>query len=467
MFRNKHHDFWRRIAIRLALVFAALGGVSVGAAPVAAPSAFGTFMATATGTGQYTVGFGSGGVPMAAPSVPTIHTAGATPIATFTGMFPAASGRIPITATSTISGAQASAAIGRFLGRSLPVLATGVALYDLAKELGFTLGTDASGNQTISKSDPGACTVAPCFKYGFPATGYGPGTGNIFPDQEAACQFGMTYKTAGGWDNMQSQGSTCNARAANGYVLSTFFLTSLSVSPTTPSTPIVNPAVNQEFLDAIAAKSGWPAGSRISQALADAAAAEEAQATTAKPAVKIQPSAPTITGPATGTPSTSTSTKPSVTGTGTDTENKTCTPQYVYSLAVITTKEACVTTLTKPDGTTTTTSTTTAPVAEKPVAEPETDLCEKNPDILACQKLDEETGEIPKDEKTITYSEEAVFGTGSCPANLTANIATLGGSFTVWDWQKTCEMALPLRAIVLALASFAAFLIVMPGDNRT
>lgn len=102
-----------------------------------------------------------------------------------------------------------------------------------------------------------------------------------------------------------------------------------------------------------------------------------------------------------------------------------------------------------------TTSTETKP--EKPV-----DPCDANPDRVGCGTLDTPTEEIPKESKTITYSAESIFGTGSCPANLTANIGTLGKTVTVWDWQKTCEYSLPLRALIMALAGFAAFLIVMP-----
>lgn len=103
-----------------------------------------------------------------------------------------------------------------------------------------------------------------------------------------------------------------------------------------------------------------------------------------------------------------------------------------------------------------TTSTTNAN-PDKPV-----DPCDANPDRIGCLKIDTPDGEIPKSSKTITYSSENIFGSGSCPANLTANIGTLGKTVTVWDWQKTCEYSLPLRALIMALAGFAAFLIVMP-----
>lgn len=93
--------------------------------------------------------------------------------------------------------------------------------------------------------------------------------------------------------------------------------------------------------------------------------------------------------------------------------------------------------------------------------------CEKSPKSAGCAELDTPEGEIPRSSRTVTYQAEDVFGGGSCPANLTANVGLLRKSVTVWDWQKTCELALPLRALILALASFAAFLIVMPGKVDT
>lgn len=97
----------------------------------------------------------------------------------------------------------------------------------------------------------------------------------------------------------------------------------------------------------------------------------------------------------------------------------------------------------------------------------ESDLCEKYPEILACAKPDLDTpeGEIPKSEKTITYEEENLFGEGSCPSDLMYTMSN-GQSLKVWDWQYACQKALPLRFVIISLATFGAFLIVMPGSTR-
>lgn len=109
-----------------------------------------------------------------------------------------------------------------------------------------------------------------------------------------------------------------------------------------------------------------------------------------------------------------------------------------------------------------TTTTTDTPAADKD----DRTECEKNPDSLNCSDLDTPEGEIPRDNVTITYEAENLFGDGSCPADLTANMITLGHTVKVWNWTKTCELALPLRALIMSLAAFAAFLIVMPSEVR-
>lgn len=137
--------------------------------------------------------------------------------------------------------------------------------------------------------------------------------------------------------------------------------------------------------------------------------------------------------------------------------------------AVPTDTTVTTTTTKNPDGSTTTETGTETKTEESTKPEEEkSDFCVEHPDVLACAtpELDTPEGEIPKDTKTITYQEENLFGSGSCPADIVANVASLHRSLKLWDWQKTCSMALPLRALVVALAGFAAFLIVMPGSPR-
>ncbi len=102
----------------------------------------------------------------------------------------------------------------------------------------------------------------------------------------------------------------------------------------------------------------------------------------------------------------------------------------------------------------------TAPTATPPETPTQ---CDKYPQSLGCAELDTPTAEIPKTTETITFTEESVFGSGSCPSDKMYSSVTMGRSVKVVDWAQTCQYANPLGALIIALATFAAFLIVLPG----
>jgi len=107
-------------------------------------------------------------------------------------------------------------------------------------------------------------------------------------------------------------------------------------------------------------------------------------------------------------------------------------------------------------------NTTETPTAEE---SDEEDACEKRPNTIGCADMDTPGGEIPRETKTITYVEESVFGGGSCPSDKQWSSVVTGVSYKVVDWQTFCGYALPARFLVILLATFAAFLIVMPGKE--
>lgn len=103
---------------------------------------------------------------------------------------------------------------------------------------------------------------------------------------------------------------------------------------------------------------------------------------------------------------------------------------------------------------------------DKPAEEQDKSLCEKHPDILACQKPDLDTpdGEIPRTSKTVTYAEEGGFGGGSCPGNLYSNVG--GKSIMVYNWSETCGVVSTyLRPIILLLGAMGALFILIPGRD--
>lgn len=103
---------------------------------------------------------------------------------------------------------------------------------------------------------------------------------------------------------------------------------------------------------------------------------------------------------------------------------------------------------------------------DKPTEEQDKSLCEKHPDILACQKpeLDVPGGEIPKVTKQITYAEEGGFGGGSCPSNVYANLH--GKQTMVYEWTRTCSVVSTyIRPIILLLGAMGALFILIPGRD--
>lgn len=97
------------------------------------------------------------------------------------------------------------------------------------------------------------------------------------------------------------------------------------------------------------------------------------------------------------------------------------------------------------------------------------DFCETNPDSIACQKfeLDTPTGDIPKQNKTIEYqAADLGFGGGSCPSPLTQTLAS-GKTITLFDWPKACDYVVTyVKPIFISLATFAALMIIFVGGNR-
>jgi hypothetical protein len=170
----------------------------------------------------------------------------------------------------------------------------------------------------------------------------------------------------------------------------------------------------------------------------------------------------TVSGPA-SQPGQKTTTTNSATGHTTTT---TTTNNYQYAGNTVTVNTTASTVVTNNAGDVI--SNVTESTENKPEAE-QADMCKTNPDSLACAKPDLDTpdGEIPRADETISYEPEELFGAGACPADLTMTAQLLAGrQLTVWNWQATCAYALPIRAVVIALATFAAFLIVMPGETR-
>lgn len=448
-----NHD-WFRTAIRIAFIAFTVGGV-----PLSQAAADAKYMYVTNTSGVRILV----PVPVSGEAIPrgngqllwdrAVNTDGGQPKVSGTGTLKNPSGRaVPVSGTARIPGAAIGKAVGRAFGKALPGIGAAIALKELAEELDFLLGVNPDGSVKVQKEDPVSCTVAPCYQYRLSSdTPY-------FRSRQAAVDAWLSVKNQSITEQWRSTGVTTTGGAGHGIAQTQFALNSSpnnwvnsekwfgaeSVAPLSSADML--PSTMQQLIDAIASKSGWPSGSKVNEVLR-----QDLESNGPLEAGPIS-----VSGPATspGAVTTTSNTTNNTTTTSTTTHHHT----YAGD-TVTTTNNTTTTTINNTTGDTiTNTSTTTEPP-------PEEEKCKEGDQTIGCAESDTPELETPKETKTVTYSEENVFGSGSCPADLTATLGTLGQTVKVWDWQKTCNLALPLRALVLALAGFAALLIVMPGSR--
>lgn len=109
---------------------------------------------------------------------------------------------------------------------------------------------------------------------------------------------------------------------------------------------------------------------------------------------------------------------------------------------------------------------------EKDKEKPETeDLCEKNPDVLACDKQPEkpeldEFPEIPTETVNLKFTPDSVFpNAGQCPAPV--SFQAMGATYQI-STQPICDVAEKLRPLIIALAYLvAAFFVIRTIKSET
>lgn len=238
------------------------------AAGVAAGSAFDSFMWTATGGNSQTVGFGSNGTPIATPAPPMIDTDGGLPRVTQSGTLKNPSGNpFTVSAAGRISAANTAKAVGKVIAQNTWPLAVGWALYDLFKEMGYDAVRNPDGSVAVTKP-------APSGNYAWdPVTNSPAGTLNL-PTCTNPLTFGYCRSNAttlfarvGSADVARLEGLGWTYLSNGGWFhdFNKTFSGSQTLAPSVPSS-------QREFIDAVAAKSGWPSTSAISRVLAEPAA---------------------------------------------------------------------------------------------------------------------------------------------------------------------------------------------------
>lgn len=277
---------------RVWLCLLALAGVQVNAATtVSNDAAFGRFMSTTVGAGQTTVSYGSTGTPLASPTPSTLATDGGSYLRnTRSGAITNSSGNpVTVIGNAKYSGARLAPLLGKAL-KLIPVLGTGVALYDLAREVGHDPLKNPDGSITYRKQDPTACTVAPCYEYYVSNDYSSPPTEIYSSTPTGACQADAArrdgMKLYGfSWSYASNTSSLC-------YIYAGSYLMNYQIVPRSvaPSSSAFIPSTEQELSDAIALKSGWPTTSALAQATADALSVT---------GETLTPDSLTVTGPAT------------------------------------------------------------------------------------------------------------------------------------------------------------------------
>ena len=494
----------------------ALASFSAGVhAQTVSATPFQIFMAQATTFGPSTVGFSSTGAPLvssASPvwSAPSFSQGGGAIVTTASKV--AIGGKsIDVVVKGAATGQAVGAALGKFAAKVFTPLTVGVALYDLAKELGFTASNKLGGGTAFKKLDAngGNCYISESLHRCVSgaqmcAADYPTSTSVVYTNGYAEC-FG--------------QGSFYGSR------------------PPVAGPPVEVDATPQDFVDAIAAQSGWPSTSHLAPAVEAAIKAGETiearptqvtgpasldqevakfntivQPLPSTTEVTTTPGTPSACGgpctarigngyrdvrvegvPQCGAPCSMSNqlmtsvvpiptneTTSSVYNPGPDTTTTTRTKNYpganVETKAATTTALAYdansatqrtttmkTVTVTDANGNPVTTTTTTDTTGKAATDADSTNPCKANPDSIGCGKLDTPELQIPKVSKTITFTPLNIFGGGSCPADKFMSLHT-GQSIKVVDWATPCSyIATYVRPIILFLASFAAMMMLIPG----
>lgn len=449
--------------------------LSIFAAPVSAPSALGGLVESHTAAGQQTVNIGgidfdNRGRPLDSRGIPTVETDGsAAAKTTNTGNLKNPSGNpVPVRATGRIPPKAAAKAIGKALVKIAPtgyLLGVGVAIYDLAKELGFTLGRNPDGSLKVEKEDPEICTVAPCFSYRayiVPSEGSQP-SGSINGAVANYLSWANSASPQWRWElngpfNPTTMQQPIKATLIVGSPLGEVSYNSLNIArtPADPQPATSVPSTDQEFLDAIAAKSGWPSGSDLARTL------EEAAKITGE---KIEPENLTVIGPETTPGTTSTTQKPDG-----STETATTTHNHTYNNNNVTTTTTTVINNYNPTTNTTTTETRTE-TPPKEEEQPEYDVTDtplpEQPKLYTPKYPNGLEGVWAQQKANLTSTPLAnlvsrlmpsVGTSGTCPVmNIDFNLAgwadfgvrDVAPPCYVWDWGR---LIILVSALLLARA---------------
>lgn len=459
---------------------------------------FDSFIQTTFGN-KNTVTFGSNGTPLVASSAPlgtpTVGAMGFTK--TNEGVFleslgkanvPGRTQQLPISAKLKLS----APIVGKALFRGAALLAGAGTLYQAGNELFdiwnnygykacpdgsigmcydyvtpgqqwryFRSGTsDYSGSSfdsvckqfkdAVLASMPGSVIVSPPVITGNPVYPTNPKVGDSASFPMVICNFSVSDK----WPNG-------DLKHPSGISYSDTFVGLLEPY----NEPTVKPVdLAKVMADSIARESGWP--DSVTLALQKSLQNPQVQAEIASEIMADPSLKPVVTAQA------STVGDPKVTTrTYTDTAGDPITETKTETITVTTTNNIInynISTLTNTvNNTTGETKTQTEQTTQEEKEPVDVELCKKNPDILACKKLEFDTpdGEIPRNTVDLVYTEESFLNGGACPADV--YVMAGGNQIKAIDWQSHCSnISTFVRPLVILLSSFIALLILIPGGRE-
>lgn len=164
--------------------------------------------------------------------------------------------------------------------------------------------------------------------------------------------------------------------------------------------------------------------------------------------------------PGTNTPAPVGHTGPTDSGTKTETTTTQAKNTYSGNQQTVSTQTTTTTNITNNITNNTTTNITNQTETDLPPEKESEDICDKNPDSLACAELDTPEGEIPRDTIEITFQPDDLgLGSGTCPADRQIGPHT-------FSYAATCStLSTYVYPLVIALSMFGALLIIFVGKT--
>lgn len=457
--RSNDVCFSHGTALRGWFVALALGAFSLSAvAGNVSRSEFNAFMDLATGAGKHTVGMGTNGAPLVTSGVPGAgavgnmnisHTAGGWPGASGTASMPSPlSGKsVPLSVRQPLTKAATAKALSKFAQKAFWPLAAGVAVYDLIQELGYEVADNGDGSRRVFQTQTSySCNV-----------NYGPNPwasdSNVTATQYCVPAAAGSTQYRYGWSGQAgAYGWPGVTFPCGDYSCKTGYVENAGgqISGTQVTTEV--PKTWEEFEGDIAAQSGWPSGSAISSALAQAVNGGEV----------VETEGPVVI--TSGGVAAVDQTNVLQSSDGSTVEDKTECSWAADLFGVVSWECVTVVKTTTPERTTTETVVTTKPdgTTETGVitkTTPATTTTQTTTGGVTDGKMDFDvpSGEgIPKSTRTLTYQEDDVgLGAGSCPDPIEFGT---GRTFT---FTLLCDKLVLAKPMIIAMASFTALLIIM------